>query len=258
MPVRAALVLVALASLSVGGGEEEKIEAARARYRALTSEAAELERQGRVEEARALGARIEHRREILDGLERGIEALQRLGRHEEARQLRRILAEFRDDGDREYKGRVESLFDFVLGRDDPGAEARRQQRVLRWAVEILVERERIDAAELVERAMHALRLRIEGRDDPEARRIQAGAPGRDNLAEALLLAERLLRESDRLEKAEAVEEVVRSLLGKRRPHRERDLRRERILRRLHELEAQVGQLEREIALLRHELERRAR
>jgi hypothetical protein len=267
MSSRAVLVLVVLAAVSTGGGEQKQIDAARAKYEALMEQAALLERQGELDEARrlhekaqALGKRLKQRGEILDGLEQGIEALRRLGRHEEAQHLTEIAAAVREGEDREYKGRVEALFDFLLRRDDPEPAVKRQLEVMRWAVEILVEHKRVDAAELVERAMHALRLRMEGRNDPEARRIQAGAPGRENLAEALLLAERLLREAGRLEKAEAVEDVVRALLRKdgRKRHREHDERQEMILHRLHELEAQVTELEREIRHLRHELELRTR
>jgi hypothetical protein len=232
-----------------------------------------LERQGKVEEARrlhekaqALGESIERsldrgdrRREILEGLERGIEALERLGRHEEARHLREIAEQVRRGEDQEYARRTGELFDYVSRRDDPRAAAKRTLEVLRWAVRILATNERADAADLVERAEYALRLRMEGRDDPEARRVQAGAPSRENLAEALLLAERLLREAGRAENAEAVENIVRALLRKpERRDRERDERQEMILHRLHELEAQMAKLEREIEHLRYELERRGR
>ena len=150
---------------------------------------------GRVEQQlerhqRARSKETEHLHNVLEGLEHGMAALRELGRHEELEALERVAHEVR----RELEGR----------RDRPQRErerghrsenerevARHQIEIMRLAMSALREGERKDAAELLERAIHARELALEGRRDDEAGRIRESEPNRGQQAEILGLASRL-------------------------------------------------------------------
>ncbi len=100
-----------------------------------------------------------------------------------------------------------------------------QLEILRMAMPALREGERTDAAELLEHAIHARELGLEGRRDDEAQRIRETAPNRGQLAEILGLASRLWREFGHEEQAQAVGELAEQM--RTRLHRERDERAQR-------------------------------
>lgn len=95
--------------------------------------------------------------------------------------------------------------------------ARRRLKIMRYAVEALAAGERPDAADLVETAIHARELALEGRRDEEAIRIRERVPQRGQLAELLGLAAELLRDAGREERAVAVGRLAHELAA----HRER-------------------------------------
>ncbi|MCH8824039.1 MAG: hypothetical protein IH984_11090 [Planctomycetes bacterium] len=252
----AALVLIvafipATKSLAQHEGEQSELETARERIHAMMREAEELQDAGRVDaadhmrkEAHKMANRIEehlsqrrrheqaeqdqereHLHNVLEGLERGMAALRELGRHEELEALERVVHEVRQ----EIEGR----------RDRPQRKRRRERRgegneremamhqleIMRLAMPALREGERRDAADLLERAIHARELALEGRRDEEAQQIRKHAPNRAQLAEILGLSSRLWREFDNKERAQAVGQLAEQM--SERAHRQRDERAQR-------------------------------
>ena len=244
------LLMVALVPVTTALAQDEgarrELEAARERIHAMLREAEELQEAGRVDaaervrqRAQQLGARIEgqldrrrhaqveeaeHLHNVLEGLERGMVALRELGRHEELAALERVAHDVRQ----ELQGR----------RDRPQRERQRAHRsenerevaqhqleIMRMAMPALREGERKDAAELLERAIYARELALEGRRDDEARRIRETAPNRGQQAEILGLASRLWAEFGHEERARAVGELAEQMRA--RVHRERDDRAQR-------------------------------
>jgi hypothetical protein len=127
----------------------------------------------------------------------------------------------------------------------PGDEReflRHQIEVLRLAMHALREAERGDAVELVERAIHAREVTLEGRRDDEAHMIREHAPPPHELAEILGMAVDLWREFDNPEKAEEVARLAQALRAPRDrgPERERDRDRERVERERRRVHAVVG------------------
>ncbi|MHC4974785.1 MAG: hypothetical protein ACYTG3_20910 [Planctomycetota bacterium] len=250
--------------------QEQEIRHAEKRLRAMLREAEELQEAGRREEADRvrrkadeLRAAIERGREhqrrkrehgeqdeiqkILQGLEHGIHALRKLKRHEEAEHLMEIARDVKRE---------------LAERHEAGKEievAKWQLKVLRLGVEALVKAKRQDGAELLERALHARRLHLEGRRDEEAMRIRERAPGPEDQAELLRVAADWLAEWGEKEKAAAVDKLAKQLLEKSRRRGERERRREpeHLERTMHEVERlheRVAHLERVIRELREQVQ----
>jgi hypothetical protein len=256
-----------LPALAGGDGNEREIEQAEKKVRALLREAEELQEAGRGEEAdrlrrkadelrAAIERSLEHRRrkqehagrgeakEILQGLERGIHALRRLKRHEEAERLMEIA------------GHVKKELAHRARAEQETEVARWQIRVLRFGVEALVKAKRHDGADLLERALHARKLTLEGRRDEEAMQIRRRAPGPEDQAELLRVAADLLAEWGQKERAAAVDKLAKQLLEKRR-RREEPERAEHVERVMHEIERlhqRVEHLEQVIAELREQVQ----
>lgn len=161
----------------------------------------------------------EHLHNVLEGLERGMMALRELGRHEELETLERVAHEVR----RELEGRRNrSQRDRPRARGDGNERemAMHQLEILRMAMPALREGERGDAADLLERAIHARELALEGRRDEEAQQIRRRAPNRGQLSEILGLSSRLWHKFGHEEKAQVVGELAQQMRA--RIHRERD------------------------------------
>ena len=161
---------------------------------------------------------------ILEGLEHGLVALERLGRHDAHQMLQRIAEDVR----REIHGRGDRHRDFTEREI-----AVRQIAVLRMALPALREAHREEAVELVARAIRAREVGLEGRRDHEARRIRDRAPNRDRTIELLVLAEHIYRESGDRERAQALSRMTEELW---RPHRKRRSRETERMRATHEVE----------------------
>lgn len=136
-------------------------------------------------------------RGVLDGLERGIVALEKLGRTEECNRLRHIADEVRGE--------------MGSAQAPPKPQSEAQPRgggqaidVMRTALESLAAAGRSDAADLLERAIHARRMDLDGRDDDEAAQIRQQAPNVAQQVEILRLAARLLNQNGQPDRAEAV------------------------------------------------------
>ncbi len=233
-------------SLAQDEGARRELESAKQRIDAMMRKAEELQELGRLDaaekvrqRAEQLGERIErqldrrrharseeteHLHNVLEGLERGMGALRELGRHEELEALQRVANEVRE----ELQGR----------RDRPQRERERAHRggneremamhqleILRMAMPALREGERRDAADLLERAIHARELALEGVRNEKAQEVRKSAPNRAQLAEILGLSSRLWREFGHEERAQAVGELAEQMQA--RIHRERDERAQR-------------------------------
>jgi hypothetical protein len=142
----------------------------------------------------------EHLESLIERLEIGMSALEELGRRDALDVMRRIASELREE--RAHLRRQHSR-----EKNDEIRTVRRRLKVMRTAVNAFIKAERRDAAELVERAMHARELAIEGRRDEEARRIRENAPSRGELAEALGDASNLYEKWDMPEYARALAEL---------------------------------------------------
>ena len=283
------LCLVPPASVRADGNEKE-LEAARHRIRNLLERAEELRQDGQVEraeeltrEAAQLKERIsdflsrrrrEHggdgeRKEILAGLRAGIGALRALGRNEEAGRLERIAGELQGEHAARRRPRPNREHQVALA----------QLEIMHSALRALREAGRGDAVDLLENAIRAREVRLEGRRDEEARHILKRAPNREQQAELLALASRLWHEFGHAEEARAIEKLAAQMAGREREReahgdhperRERDARhhdeergREHDARGSHEREhppvhpevsAALRSLREELQRLRHEIE----
>lgn len=241
-----ALVLIVVfipVTQSLGQDEDaqRELEGARQRIHAMMREAEELQEAGRLDaaekmrqNAHEMATRIEehlnrqrhaqaedaeHLHGVLEGLERGMVALRELGRHEELGALERVAHEVR----RELEGRRERTQHQRTRARGEGNEremARHQLEILRMAMPALREGERKDAADLLERAIHARELALEGIRNEKAQQVRKSAPNRAQLAEILGLSSRLWREFGHKERAQAVGKLAEQMSA--RIHRERD------------------------------------
>jgi hypothetical protein len=278
MRKRVALWIAVLALLpllpAVAGDDEQgqEIRHAEKRLHAMLREAEELQEAGRREEADRLRKKADELRgaierahenwrrkrkhgegdeikEILQGLEHGIHALRKLKRHDDAEHLMEIARQVK----RELAERHEARKEIEV--------AKWQIEVMRFAVEALVKAKRHDGAELLERALHARKLNLEGRRDEEAMEIRRRAPGLEDQAELLRVAADWLAEWGQKDKAAAVDKLAKQMLEKSRRRGERERRREperaeQFERAMHEVERlheRVAHLERVIMELREQV-----
>ena len=170
----------------------------------------------------------EHQREleeILHGLEMGMHALERLDRRDALGGLRRIADEVRDemrqdrDQDRDQERHRRE------GDRDRGSDDHRGQRealaTMSTAIPALREADRADLARMIEHAIRARELELEGRDDPESMEIRRSAPSLGNQAEILGLASRLWMDFGHESKAAALAQLARRMGAAARAERER-------------------------------------
>lgn len=147
----------------------------------------------------------------------------------------------------------------------------RRIEVMKTAMPALREGERGDAVELLEHAIRAYEVGLEGRRDDEAHRIRERMPKPGHLAESLTMASNLWREFKDEEKAAVVGRLAKEFAGKGERERERerpahrgpDAERDGLRNRLQELEdaflkAREAGKEDEAARLRHQMEDLAR
>ncbi|MCH7870120.1 MAG: hypothetical protein IID33_00305 [Planctomycetes bacterium] len=251
------------------------IEAAKERIHRLQREAEELQEAGRHDkadalrhEARQLEERLDRRLErreqeerggeasrILERLEMGMAALRELGRHEELERLEHIAAGLRERLRHQARQRRRG--------DDERDAALRNLKIMRYAVEALAESQHPDAADLVERALRAREMALEGRRDEEARRMRASGPDRAQLVELLAMAGEILQDRGRSERAAAVGQLSGQLherlrRDRRRP-RETDRRGgadrlQRFMERVETLEQRLTGIERMMERLHKAIE----
>ena len=158
-------------------------------------------------------------REVLDGLERGMAALEELGRRDALEHLQRIADDVRQElgsHRRHHRDRSER------------ALIENQLETLRLAIPALREGGRLDSAELVEHAIRAREMMLEGRRDLESRMFRNRAPDRGQIVELLALSEALYREFGMVERARQIDRLADELwAGRDRPRGRRRAERER-------------------------------
>ena len=93
--------------------------------------------------------------------------------------------------------------------------------VMRIARHALLEADRHDAADLVQRAIRAREVTLEGREDREAATIRDRGPRLGQQVEILQMAAGIWRELDRPERAEAVAELAERMWSRHRPGEDR-------------------------------------
>ena len=229
-------------------GARRELEAARERVHSMMREAEELQEAGRLdrahqvrERAKQLAQRIEqsmerrqharseeaqHLHNVLEGLEHGMGALRELGRHEELQVLERVAHEVRQELEgRQDRPQRERERERAERGGNEREMAMHQLEILRMAMPALREGERRDAADLLEHAIHARELGLEGRRDEEAQHIRESAPNRAQVTEILGLASRLWAKFGHEEKAKAVGGLAEQM--QERLHRQRDERAQR-------------------------------
>ena len=243
----ALVLMVAIGPVTTAVAQDEgarrELEAAKQRIDAMMREAEELQEAGRMDaadrvrqRAEQFSARIdeqlnrrrhaqaeeaEHLHNVLQGLEHGMGALRELGRHEELEALERVARHVRQElqgrRDRPQRDRQRAH------RSENEREvAQHQLEIMRMAMPALREGERRDAAELLEHAIHARELGLEGRRDDEAQHIRETAPNRGQQAEILGLASRLWAEFGHEERARAVGELAEQMRARLHRQREQD------------------------------------
>jgi len=196
---------------------------------------------------------------VLDGLERGMVALEQLERARELDMLRRVADEVRREmrgnrGERARRHDNEDRPQREGGRENRG-ERRRSDgnignriEVMRLAVPALLEADRRDAADLLERAIHAMEMDLQRRRDDEAAMIRRNAPNIGEQIELLQMASGLWREFGHNERAVMVGELAEQLAAQsrrgRRPDETRRGLRDEDRRRLEEIQEQFDRLER--------------
>ncbi|MDA1194864.1 MAG: hypothetical protein O2894_06735 [Planctomycetota bacterium] len=135
----------------------------------------------------------------------GIQALERIGGHEE---LKRGMLELLD----QVKHRMHE----ESKQGEPGSEraiVKKWLGVMGMAKKVLVRAERHDAAHVVEHGMHALELALEGRRDADAMKVRDAAPSRPEQARALFLAAEILADHGERKQAGAVAELAERFQG---------------------------------------------
>ena len=103
--------------------------------------------------------------------------------------------------------------------DSERATVQRQIKIMRYAMEALLERERKHEAELLEQVIHARELALEGRRDEKAMRIREQAPKPEVQIEILAFAEKILRELGRTERAVAVNRLAQDIKSRQASRR---------------------------------------
>ncbi|MCP3904725.1 MAG: hypothetical protein GY715_13950 [Planctomycetes bacterium] len=292
----AAMILTAMTFTASAQDEPARrdLDAARERVHALMQRAEEAERRGHHEaaavarrEAEALHDRIAtHLRRLDHGqkdrdhvhgamvhLEHAIESLRETEHHDMREHLEGVLERMRAMVRvREHAREPDQAHRREGGHERPRRPSPRHDRtrraleIMRTALPALLEADRRDAAELLELAIRARELAMEGRDAPETR---IGAPTRAQLIELLQFAADLWGEFGHEGKAQAISEFAaemreawreqrrdREARAEPRPPRERRARRDtgneepqqlrQLRRRLDKLRESLDRLEREL------------
>jgi len=199
-----AAVLLSLSAAGFGGDERtlvQRVDDLQAKVDGYLQER-EVPREGRSDEEYA---------ELIERLELGMQALKDLGREDALHQLARIADEVRAERKAASEGRRRALREERGDRERSEVEVVRERlEVMRLAVDAFVAAGQHDAADLVERAMHARELALEGRRDEEAARIRESAPDRRKLAELLKRASHLWDREGHERKAGALAELART------------------------------------------------
>lgn len=203
--------------------EAEKKDAAEVLQRAIRAREVVLEER-RDDEAHQIRERAPSRGQLAEILALAAGVWREFNNEEKAAAVGRVAEEFASQpGDRK-RGRehAEERPRERTERPNEREIARRQLEVMKTALPALREGERGDAVELLERAIRAYEVMLEGRRDDEAHKIRERMPNRGQLAEILTMASNLWREFNNQDKAEVVGQLAREFAGQGDRERERE------------------------------------
>ncbi len=236
--------------------EKGHVEAIELTERAIRAREVHLEGR-RDREARDIAQRGPRREQCIELMNLAVDLYRQFGAQDRAERLRRAIAELwpqrvRQRGrERERRGE----------RDRPDDTGNRIE-IMRMALRALLEADRRDAADLLERAEHALKMDAQRRRDDESMTIRNNAPSVGQQIELLQLASRLWREFGHPDRADTVGELAEQLAAEsrrgRRPEQRRRERGDDEARRMEEVQEQIQRLENAIEELRHRLRDRER
>jgi hypothetical protein len=217
--------------------------------------------------------RVPNLEEVLDGLERGMVALEQLHRDRELDMLRRVADEVRSEmrgnrgertrrPDNDDRRRREDQRETRVERRRPDGNIGNRIEVMRLALPALLEADRRDAAELLERAIHAMEMDAQRRRDDEAAMIRRNAPSIGQQIELLQMASGLWREFGHDKRAVMVGELAEQLAAQgrdgRRPGRQQEDSRRGLRdedrRRLEEIQEQFERLRHAVQDLQRRLD----
>lgn len=173
-------------------------------------------------------------KKILDGLEHGMKALEKLGHHEELEMLERVANKVR----KKLKAHREKEHCCEEERE----AALHQIEIMRTGMPALLEAGRKDTAELLEHAIHARELALKGRTDDEAMEIRESAPTLGQQVEILNYAASLWDKFGDREKAKIVGGLAEEMQAHHR--RLKEAKHSQVdERRIHEIEDKIAELE---------------
>jgi len=203
--------------------EAEKKDAAEVLQRAIRAREVTLEER-RDDEAHMIRERAPNRGQLAEILSLAAGLWREFKNEEKAAVVGRVAEEFaRQPGEREgHRERAEQGARERAERPNEREMAGRQLEVMKLALPALREGERGDAVELLERAIRAYEVMLEGRKDDEAHQIRERMPNRGQLTEILTMASNLWREFNNQEKAEVVGRLAKEFAGKVERERERE------------------------------------
>ena len=92
--------------------------------------------------------------------------------------------------------------------------ARRELEILRLAMKAFLEKEKADAADRIEHAIHARELRLEGERGEDAQKVYRSEPKRGEVGELLVWASKIWAEFGHEEKEQSREDRIRQLEGR--------------------------------------------
>lgn len=133
---------------------------------------------------------------------------------EREREIRIRTPREREGREPEERDRRREREEGRTARERPRSErevAMHQLEVMRMALPALREAKRGDAVEMLNLAIHAREMMLEGRRDEEAQRVRERAPDRHQLAEILSMAAKLWREYGNVDKSVAVGQLAGQL-----------------------------------------------
>jgi hypothetical protein len=188
---------------------KKELQAAERKLENLLREAEELQEKGRKEAALERRKKAETLKKRLKDFYVSQEK-QRAGES-----IKRKKAEKNEIRKRTERGR---------GNSKEAQIAREQLEVMRMAIHALEEAGRRDAAEIMERAIRAREVSLEGRKDRKAAEIREQSPSRATQAELLGLASKLWAEFGHKDKSEIVAKLARTYGSKVRQNREGELK----------------------------------
>jgi len=245
--------------------EAEKMDAAELVQRAIRAREVALEGR-RDDEAHMIRERAPGQLQLKEVLQMASNVWREFNNQERAVAVGRLAETMtpRPRGEEMRRARAEEGAQERTERPSEHEVARRQLEIMRVALPALREGDRADAVELMERAIHAHEVMLEGRRDDEAHRIRERMPNRGQMAEILTTASNLWREFNNHEKAEIVGRLAREFRG-HAMHREQLARERRPERReappaseeverlkgsVRELSGQMSEIRREMAEIR--------